>query len=259
MEKAMKIFLTFILMTITFSAQAFTLIGSDIATYKDPNIKVYVGSQQCTNLADSPEELLDLVSEANERFWNGIATSELVLEVGSTKSVDASFYTDQICNTGAGCVPEVDSGILIVCNTNGSTFGGNVLAVTLPNNVSGNTIHGSVIALNDTASSPLLNDSRDEKISVIAHEIGHAIGLGHSNFKDSLMYYANIDNREALGQDDWDGATFLYPKEQGAMAVCGTIEDISNPQNGSKLWFSMALMLLILAGFYLTRRFKSLN
>jgi hypothetical protein len=247
--KMNKLFIALTLYTISLTSQAFTLVGSDIATYGEPAITVNVGSQACTNVTDGPEDLLSLISEANEKFWNSIATSEVELLVGSAQNVAASFYTDQICNTGAGCVPAVSSGILILCNDNGTTFNfGGKLAVTLPNNISGNTIVGSIIAINDTATSAFINLTRDEKISVIAHEIGHAIGLGHSKFQDSLMYAENLSGRVALGQDDWDGATFLYPKEQGALAVCGTIDTGSNEDSGKYMLSLLALMLIFLVG-----------
>lgn len=234
---------------LSYSTLAFTLVGSDIASYEEAAITVNVGDQNCANISETPDSLLSLISEANEKFWNTVATSEIEMLVGGQQSVDASFYSDQICNPGAGCVPAVSSGILIVCNSNGTTFNfGGKLAVTLPNNISGNTIVGSVIAINDTATSAFENLTRDEKVSVIAHEIGHAIGLGHSNFKDSLMYAENLSGRFALGQDDWDGATFLYPKEQGALAICGSIDTGSNQTPGKFMLSLLVLMMLFLLG-----------
>jgi hypothetical protein len=67
------------------------------------------------------------------------------------------------------------------------------------------------------------------------------------------MYAANINGRVALCQDDWDGITFLYPKEQGAMAVCGTIEDI-NDKNSGNFMLSLLAMLAVLSLFHFSGR-----
>ncbi len=59
-------------------------------------------------------------------------------------------------------------------------------------------------------------------LETVSHEIGHAIGLGHSSesraepnsvLRDALMYaFAHHDGRgAALNSDDIDGVTFVYP------------------------------------------------
>jgi hypothetical protein len=85
--------------------------------------------------------------------------------------------------------------------------------------------------INDLASNQLKYKSRDEKISIIAHEIGHAFGLGHSPVKDSLMYYATVDMRKSLGADDIDGISYLYPKQQPIS--CGTVDFNDNDSSAS--------------------------
>lgn len=272
----MKIIISLITILLSYnSVFAFTLVGSSVATYEDGAINIYVGDQACTNVTESPAELEALVQDAIEKFWDRVSTSSLELKMAGQLNVDSSFYTDQICNSSSiikpihdmlpgskilratnmksTCVPAVDDGILIVCNTNGSTFNTpNKLAVTLPNNVSGSTIVGSVIAINDIASTVFNNQSYEEKVSIIAHEIGHAFGLGHSAFEDSLMYAESLSGRGTLGRDDWDGATYLYPKEQGPAALCGTIEDISQNKPKGPYFLSMAILL----GLIFIHRFR---
>src|SRR5690606_21495045 len=93
----------------------------------------------------------------------------------------------------------------------------------------------------------------------IAHEIGHAIGLGHAedNQKEALMYFRLVNQRKELGQDDIDGVSFLYPMhvdafgllEGGLLGGCGTIQLNKNepPKNPpfSQMVFPLAVMILL--------------
>jgi Zn-dependent protease with chaperone function len=119
------------------------------------------------------------------------------------------------------------------------------LAITVPNNISGTKIKGSLIILNDTASTVIDQKSRDELVAIMAHEIGHAIGLGHSPVVDSLMYYSVIPKRRSLGVDDIDGITYLYPKQQPVS--CGQIIDSKNNLNGFIVPMLLGLVIALLS------------
>src|SRR5262249_40085250 len=59
------------------------------------------------------------------------------------------------------------------------------------------------------------------------HELGHALGLGHSEYPDATMYaFAHNDGRCAsLKADDMAGITFLYPANDtggGPLAISTT-------------------------------------
>lgn len=231
----MKIFL-FLGLVIFNSAIAFTLNNNVNLAFAQNEVKVNIASGFCTNIGVSDADLLSIVDEAVDQYWNTAPTSRLKLRAGSLTSVSTNFKTALICSsTTNGCDPNtalaVSSDILISCNTNSSNFSNStsVLAVTVPNNLDGSKIQGSLIILNDMSpNNKLATKSRTELVGIIAHELGHAIGLGHSPVNYALMYYAVVPNRVDLSQDDIDGISYLYPKQQPM--TCGTVQDINNTQ-----------------------------
>lgn len=227
----MKFFLLFL--ALSFNAHAFTLNNTQNLRFASDKVKVNIASN-CQNLNFTNEELLNIVETGVDSFWNTVSTSRLKLEKGAIVNVSNAFYTEDICQSSPnGCDPnpnlKVASGILIACNTSAGNFSSNnVLATTVPNNISGATINGALIVLNDNVNSELTNKNAYELRSIFAHEIGHAFGLGHTSINDALMFYATMDKRVALGKDDIDGITYLYPSEQPKLLSCGSVDLNSN-------------------------------
>jgi hypothetical protein len=263
----MKCFMM-ILFFVTQPLMAWTLNNNFTGSFKENRVNVYVDSgTECSNNNISPDELVGLIEPALDDFWNKVPTSNLRLKAaGFSKHIDninngrLCSPTDETCiNDGIGSpeglIPAVTD-IIIACNSNNVNFGGsNVLAVTIPNKYSGRKIVGALILINEQ-STAFGGLSRSDKIGVIAHEIGHAIGLGHSKENASLMYYRTVEQRRRLGQDDIDGVSYLYPmkgdlygfSENGLIANCATISTSNTrpPGNPPFMFMGGALLFMIL-------------
>ena len=235
----MKTLTLLFILLLSFSSHAFTLNNTAKLVFNEDEVKVNVASG-CTNIGTTDAELLELVGKAVDTFWNTSPTSRLKLRKGSVVNMDAKFHSDSICTASTNCDPNpdlaVDSDILISCNVNTSNFpSSSILGITIPNNISGSRIVGALILINDKSDTQFDSKSDDAKVAILAHEIGHAFGLGHSPVVDSLMYYATVSQRRALGRDDIDGISYLYPKQQPVS--CGTV-DFSGGKNGGSDWWS---------------------
>jgi len=69
---------------------------------------------------------------------------------------------------------------------------------------------------------------------VLAHELGHCIGLGHSSDPAATMYFQfsapNGERGAELSEDDRDGARFIYPGETAPPAL-----EITSPDPGEAM------------------------
>lgn len=248
-----------LLSLLSFSAQAFTLNNSATLVFNKDEVKVNIANIACNNIGIDVHELKVLAAEAVDQYWNRSPTSRLKLRSGNVINVSSGYGTDLICNAATDCEPNlalaVSSDVLITCNSNAGNFSSpSVLAVTVPNNISGKYIVGALIMINDLASNQFVNKSRAEKISIIAHELGHTFGLGHSPVTDSLMYYSTVNHRSLLGSDDIDGISYLYPKQQPVS--CGTIGPNTTPASliGPLLGFLIIALAYIFPLRYLKLR-----
>ncbi len=224
MAKLISIFVSFFVVV---QANAFTLSVSNGAFFTNNEVRINV-ADNCQNSGYTASGLLSLAVEASEQFWNKVPTSRLRLKQGGVVSVAGAFRTDSICSSDNPCVPNNSlihtQEILISCNINATNFPStSIIALTVPNNVAGQTINAATLLINDNVSNQFATKSRPEQISILAHEIGHAFGLGHSPVKDSLMYFQSRATSFRLGWDDIDGITYLYPVEQ-PFSGCGTVD-----------------------------------
>jgi hypothetical protein len=60
--------------------------------------------------------------------------------------------------------------------------------------------------------------------TVVGHENGHALGLGHTSASDAIMRATYDGVHQYLGEDDVRGVTYLYPQEGATGAISGTVK-----------------------------------
>lgn len=247
----MKFLLCILIVSVSTSALAFRLNTNTGAAFSKDEIKIYVTSNStCTNAGISNEDLLSISVKAAKKYWNKIATADLKIKKGGIlQTTDAKFLTGELCvkNCNAGtAVPEV-SHIVIACNNNTTDnfTSSSMYALTAPVDVSSSTIKGSVILVNDSATTQFSTLSNSEIETVMAHEIGHAIGLGHTDKREALMHSEFNENRKRLAQDDIDGASYLYPNQlHGCQDLLGIslTTGVSNPPKGPGSFIKSSLI-----------------
>jgi hypothetical protein len=86
-----------------------------------------------------------------------------------------------------------------------------------------------------SSASPNPNGAID-LMSVVLHELGHALGLAHSNVREAVMYPYYSGIRRTLHQDDIQGISALYPASLGTIwrSIPGAALDISI--GGDAVW-----------------------
>jgi hypothetical protein len=237
------------------SASAFTLVSSSEPRFGSPKVVIDMADGACQNIGLTSNEVLDLAMQAANEYWNRVPTCALSLERGSVTGDDITgdTLTDAIAKVEAGH-------ILIGCgrdttdvfDTAASQQG--TLAVGAITRSGGST--RGIVIINDLATSPFTSSDRSEQVATLAHELGHAFGLGHSGDPVALMYYAIGGKvQERLTIDDYDGCTYLYPHEK-KIASCNSIAliDDSGAGGGGTMTAIFAFVLAMLAGQLLHRR-----
>jgi hypothetical protein len=209
------------------SAQAFTLIGSsDLIGWQAAELPIHLDPSQCPDGGAAVRAAL----QAAVDLWNRVPNSRLKLTVGSDVSVTPTQLKSCV-STSTVPMP------VIACDADlGTTLAQDVStipAATLGFDCipSGTTLTYAFILLNadPTASANVGALSSTLLQIVVAHELGHVLGLGHTSNENSLMFYSvGSKSALALSQDDMDGLAFLYPRRElgdGGIFGCGTVRD----------------------------------
>ena len=209
-----------------------THLSTNIKGWNTKKLTFYVNPTNCT----LPEATLYDILDTSINAWNGIPNSGLELSRSSTP------VTTTVAEFNAGTATQVP---LILCDPNmaeADYIPGMTTNTAL--NTAGFIIYsGILLNANTSGAAEISNLTKAELEVTIAHEIGHALGLGHSSDIDALMYYS-IGNkpRAILTQDDMDGITHIYPRNElsGGAFGCSSVHGKSTRQ--TFLWFWIGLL-----------------
>ncbi|MBK26833.1 MAG: hypothetical protein CME70_22720 [Halobacteriovorax sp.] len=250
----MKTLLLSFIALVSFGANAFTLISQTAETYKDSNeIIINVASDGCST-GPSAEALLDLAMKAAEAYWNSVETANIQFKEGKVVAAtaagqDFSNFVDEARQVGINTV-------IIGCSTNMSAT-----AAAVGGSGGADKARYGAVLMKDVA----VNFNRGEEITmaILAHELGHVLGLGHSRHGLALMDSSGgAVGLNKLTQDDRDGATYLYPygkSPSGCFNSLLSIDDISRPSDKKKdFLYSMLIgFILLITMKYLVQLFFS--
>lgn len=209
--------------TLASTAQAFTLSGTDpnLQGWQTKELTFYVNYTNCPSA-----DVMNAAIDSAFALWNGVPTASLKLVRGG----DSTATPAQVLAGTATPVPS------IVCDTNFSaTIGssGSNIAGVGGNSTSNSVIVYGGLVLNMEAGANAIFSGMDatSQAFVVAHEVGHVLGFGHSADTKSLMYFdASAKEHLSLSQDDIDGMTYLYPRKElggdklmgcGSLAIVG--------------------------------------
>lgn len=241
------IFLFFVI-SLKEEAFAFTLNSSTNSAAKgwpSADVTVLVNPAACPASVDIVAAVRDAVD-----FWNRIPTSRLQLSYGGTTT-----------STASGSPPVIYCEVNFQASTGGSED--SIPGVAYISR-SGQDIAAGRIVLNSSAGLANIANLDKTYLSItIAHEIGHLIGLGHSQSQSALMYYSiGSKLNVALSQDDIDGASYLYPlNELGGdkIAGCGLISGAKNNRGSGGGGYAICFLLLPLITAFMLRQKSYFN
>lgn len=225
---------------LTPSAQAFTLsYSSALQGWQGNTLTFSVNSSQC---GISQAALYSAIDDAIA-LWNQVPNSRIRLARGA--EVTTTVAQALAGNAASGlptplilCDPNMQAtfqaGVSPNLDPEPSFTSDNIPGVTLPLPTE-LTMDYAVLVLNSESgkAARISNLSSTVLRVVMAHEIGHVLGLGHTKDKENLMYF-DASEREtlSLSQDDMDGIAYLYPRvELGGNGLygCGTVRRIDGP------------------------------
>lgn len=231
---------------ITTHLWAFTLNPNTGRGFESNKINIHIANSSCSGAGFDTAVLKNMVGEAIDHYWNQVPTSALFLKsAGINCSIDINGD-----DFDAALLKVPNNSIVAGCNNDVPDFSNaGILGATVMD-CNGDTCK-AILILNAN-NSALKTMNKNERIAVIAHEIGHAFGLGHSEYTQNLMYYsASGKDQKWLGEDDIDGVSYLYPHDPelaGLIGSCGSIKNIKEKDHSFWLQFLLSFFMMILLG-----------
>ncbi|MCO4793594.1 MAG: matrixin family metalloprotease [Bacteriovoracaceae bacterium] len=193
----------FLILGIVFSlsVEAYVLTRGTGSSYvrwptPSPGLTLYLNPSNNDGISDA--EVLNIVN-ASAVEWNNSSAVNIGVSTTTVSGIDGRneiyFSNNSLYFTG--------SGVVGLTNISYREQDGAILETD--------------ILLNDSIyffdSSTLLSSDPNENYlgNVISHEIGHMIGLGHSQVHDTTMFYKLYNGQHSLSSDDISGAQAYYP------------------------------------------------
>ncbi|TNE98424.1 MAG: matrixin family metalloprotease [Deltaproteobacteria bacterium] len=208
----MKTLLTLLFLSYAIGVKAYVLTrGSNKSFIRwpttSPNLTLYLNPSNNNGLSDT--EVYNIINSSVAE-WSSNSAVNMGVSLTSTTGLDGrneiSFTTNSLYFPG--------SGVVGVTNVAFREQDGAILEAD--------------ILLNDNmpfyGSSTLLSSEPSEYYlgNVITHELGHVIGLGHSQVHSSSMFYKLYRGQHTLEHDDIAGAQAYYPNQSNGV-IQGTV------------------------------------
>lgn len=236
-----------LLATTLFSQEShsFTLNSTSDTTiqgWSNPEVTFLVNASNCPASIDVPALIADAAA-----VWNNVATSNIKVSYGgTTTSTTYASPTTVYCETNFQTVTGANqNSVPGAASVTPPAVGGNIATALLILNASAGTAN---IGLYNQTSLKI----------ILAHEIGHVLGLGHSQDSSALMYYSGSGKSNlSLAQDDIDGISYLYPRNElgsDKPLGCGLVRGLEPPSLGARGLVTLLFLLPLAIALWLRRR-----
>lgn len=228
------------------SAQAFTLLEEQFTNSGGQAITVVSEGWKTSSITFDVDSScasvrgnIDPAIATAINLWNGVPSANLTISLGTVVTLP-QVITTYVGTTATASAPQGNP--IIVCDANFAADSGESadsipgFAAAFNMNATTGQMLGALLVLNIQSGglASLLTLDASTAAIVLSHEIGHVLGLGHSADPNALMYYSISPPRQlALAQDDLDGITFLYPRDEptsGKAFGCASLALVGRPK-----------------------------
>ncbi len=235
MNKILLVFLT----NFSSACFAFTLITPQLKGWDTKNLEFHL------NLTNCPANYHSLI-ENSMNLWNSIPNTNLRLSLGPDSTatvVQATSFT------------AAEAAVIVCDPAYATTFagaGGNAGNGSSLTNSQNRIYQGRVVLNLDSTSSGYMLKYPEIVIRIIlAHEIGHVLGLGHSSDTAALMYYSSGYKSDfTLSEDDINGVTYLYGRNEISgdqlLGGCALVDNLRRGGRGPLSVTNLFALLVLL-------------